>query len=404
MGVATTARAINPRYQSLDVWRGLACLMVVLDHASIPALGVDALQFQLHPTGTFLQSLVMRATSLALGPPMFFVISGYCIAASVDSLRRKGKAPAEFLLKRLWRTYPPYWVALGVFVVVIAALDFLGQRWIHSGPYGYEIASPATLTWSQWLGNLTLTETWRPAVLGDRSGQILTRVAWSLCYQEQFYVICFLAVLLAPRHLFKVLAGASLLIIGTRLALADSGRIDQLNGFFPMYWHEFAVGLVVYWRINQAPDALSRRLVDIGLLALIGIAFANQASETAVAAGYGLLLVAIRPWDARLAETRWLAPVRACGKRCYSIYLTHMLVCSIGAMALVHAGLSGFWARAFVVVPALIGVSLAVSWLFYDLVESRFRDTTPVIRRPGPERWVDPAPELSQSAAIRIVA
>jgi peptidoglycan/LPS O-acetylase OafA/YrhL len=378
--------------------------MVVLDHASIPALTLDAAALQAHSISGFLQLLVVRATSLALGPPMFFVISGYCIAASVDSLRRKGKAPGEFLLKRLWRTYPPYWVALGLFVVVIAGIDRLGQSWVHAGPFGYEIVSPHTLGWSQWLGNLTLTETWRPHVLGDRSGQILTRVAWSLCYQEQFYVICFLAVLLAPRHLFKALAGASLLIVGTRWAFADCGRIDQLNGMFPMYWHEFAVGLAVYWRINHAPDAVSRRVVDVALAGLVVMAFAGGDHETAIAAGYGGLLVAIRPWDGRLAQARWLAPVRACGKRCYSIYLTHMLVCSIGAMLLVEGGLSGFWMRALVVVPVLIGASLAASWVFYALVESRFREMPAPSRHNRPERWVDPTPELSQSAAIRVAA
>ena len=83
--------------------------MVVVDHVAIPALsaaGVDypgALQ-------TALRRLVVAATSLGLGPSMFFAISGYCIAASVDSLRRKGKPAGAFLLRRLWRTFPAYWL------------------------------------------------------------------------------------------------------------------------------------------------------------------------------------------------------------------------------------------------------------------------------------------------------
>ena len=53
---------------------------------------------------------------------------------------------------------------------------------------------PQDLSAAQWLGNVTLTESWRHLV-GGGPQEIFTRVAWSLCFEEQFYFLCF-AVLL----------------------------------------------------------------------------------------------------------------------------------------------------------------------------------------------------------------
>src|SRR5262245_59887486 len=61
----------SPRYRSLDFWRGVACLLVVVFHASYDVRVADEPQpFR----------AIFRAVSyLWLGVPMFFVISGYCI-------------------------------------------------------------------------------------------------------------------------------------------------------------------------------------------------------------------------------------------------------------------------------------------------------------------------------------
>ena len=92
------------RYKSLDVWRGIACLMVVLDHAGYALIGLPV---ELEGLEGWARRAIRTALGLALGPPMFFVISGYCIAASLDSLRRQGGNAFEFLARRIWRTLPP---------------------------------------------------------------------------------------------------------------------------------------------------------------------------------------------------------------------------------------------------------------------------------------------------------
>src|SRR2546423_626648 len=74
----------NPRYISLDIWRGAACLAVVLSHSMI-YLGAQTLSNR----GDQIIAALGRLGGW--GVWLFFVISGYCIAATSDSTRRQPK-------------------------------------------------------------------------------------------------------------------------------------------------------------------------------------------------------------------------------------------------------------------------------------------------------------------------
>jgi peptidoglycan/LPS O-acetylase OafA/YrhL len=330
--------------------------------------------------------------TLNLGAPLFFVISGYCIASSLDSSRRKGTTPGQFLARRLWRIFPPYWASVLIIASTVLVLDRLGLDWLHRTGVGLELYSPYDLTWRQWFGNITLTETWRPLVGGVSHSLLLNRVAWALCYQEQFYLVCFLALILAPKRLFAALGLATIAIIGFQAISYDLGRTDYSRGLFPDLWHEFAVGLALYWRINYAESTLSKRAVELGLVILCAIGFAAHLTTTVAATGFGLLLLVCYRWDDLIARIGRLDPLRACGRRSYAVYLVHLPVCTIGNAGLAALGLSGFWPRVFLMIPTVTAVSVAAGWLFYDLVDHRFgklpnwRKATPTVtlKRPIP--------------------
>src|SRR4051794_6934443 len=75
-----------PRYESMDMFRGIACLCVVLFHASLLGAQLDPIAFE--PRDPVTSQVFLLLTRFWLGVPMFFVISGYCIAATSDSARR----------------------------------------------------------------------------------------------------------------------------------------------------------------------------------------------------------------------------------------------------------------------------------------------------------------------------
>src|SRR5580704_14100421 len=83
------------RYAMVDAWRGLAALGVVCYHLGFES-GTD---FDLG------HACVM----------VFFVISGYCIAASTESCRRNQVGPGRYMWRRVRRIYPPYFFAICFF-------------------------------------------------------------------------------------------------------------------------------------------------------------------------------------------------------------------------------------------------------------------------------------------------
>jgi peptidoglycan/LPS O-acetylase OafA/YrhL len=370
-----THEASRPRYQMLDVWRGVVCLYVVLEHAGVAL-------WQCNDLGSGwvgkLHQAIVGVLALNIGTPLFFVMSGYCIASSLDSAQRRGTAPVAFLARRIWRILPTYWAALFGFVVLVLGLDAFGLTRLHQSDVALEIGSPRALNVAQWLGNLTLTETWRPLVGGGESA-VFTRVAWSLCYQEQFYVVCVLALWLAPRRLARALAAATVAIVLFRVMAWDSGSIGRMEGTFPVRWHEFAVGLLVFHCLNGTCSPLARRMVELGLVALALIGCKTELVSTAAAASFGLMLIAMHRWDQQAGQLSWLEPLRACGRRSYSIYLVHLPVTTVCNPWLYDLGLTSFWARLLVLVPIVILASVAVGWAFHRAVESRFLGMPPFL-------------------------
>jgi len=352
----------------------------------------------LHHTGYFLLSTegqgdpwreawILFLRRLDLGVPIFFVISGYCITASLDASRRKGISPWRFLGRRVWRIYPPYWASFCWFLVVILSLQALGlDRFLRDRyPYGLSLADPTTLTPAQWFGNLTLTEEWRHLFFGpDRL--VLTRVAWSLCYEEQFYFLCFVLLMMAKPRLYGALGVLTLLVVLVRVAAADVGALWRLEGLFVLLWHEFAIGVAVYWRLNVPASRLAKRAVDIGLALLcLGTLWRDPSGtpldySTPAAAAFGLLLIALRAWDEPIVKSRWMKPLRAAGKRSYSIYLCHLPICTVGNLWLYELGLRSFWERTLIIMPAVFAASVAFSWAFYWAVERHFLNP-PILER-----------------------
>ncbi len=307
---------------------------------------------------------------MSMGVPFFFVISGYCIAASADSNRRREHTPWSFLRRRFWRIYPLYWVSFFSIVVLVTVLDAIGlSRWHINVSHALDLYPPSAMSACQWVGNLTLIETWRPLVWGG-AGHVFTRVAWTLCYEEQFYFVCFLILWLAPRRLFGAMAGVSVVIIGLRVWAWWAGCLDRIDGTFVMRWHEFAVGLAVFWRLNGRASRLAKRCVELSLIALTVIGVVHGLRLTSEAGIFGLALIALRRWDGLAESTIGLRALSAFGRRSYSIYLVHSPVCTVGVACLREFGLTGFWTRALLVVPLVSLAATTVGWLFFEVVEA----------------------------------
>jgi peptidoglycan/LPS O-acetylase OafA/YrhL len=364
----------QPRYPGLDLWRGVACLMIVVLHASHYASENNA-------ANPFERAVLWALSKMGAGVPIFFVISGYCIAATSDAMRRKPRAPGRFFVRRFRRIFPPYWIFALMALSLVMVLTALGRAELVSGNYGL-IPHPQRVSWSQWVGNITLTQTWRYHLFGDPELKIIGP-AWTLCYEEQFYAVCALILIVAPRRFF---AGVTLVTLATLVTApwSQTSEGQAIRGFFfDGRWLMFAEGVAVYYALNYA----RRRTPGIAFFAALLFAvialrlrpevatdeFARNAVWELIASTvFALAALLLRPWDGRLVGSRLTRPLAACGQMCYSLYLIHWPITIVITEYAHGAGVRGFWPTVLFAAPAAVAVSVACAWLFHIMVERRF--------------------------------
>lgn len=363
------------RYITLDHWRGLACLVVLINH-SVWA-GRDSATWS-----DAERTIVAVASELWLGVPMFFVISGYCISATVDAHRRREHNQlSSYMWRRVRRIFPPYWVVLAAVVLLVGVVDVVVPRYpltIGSG----EFLRPWWYSPAQWLGNVTLTEQWRTNVTGGQKAWFLGH-AWTLAYEEQFYLVAALLLWLVPRRFFAGAAGVSALVGVTTLLSQRHGWTIQ--GFFlDGSWLQFYLGILVYYSLNYGSSRLRMVLVASWGAIAGTIAWSTpqvlsggkaEADAFFVALCFAMILVLLNRYDRQAANLRLLGPLHHAGMMCYSLYLVHL---PVNKFVHVIMGALSMTSSPWATIPICAAASLSVAWSFHLLVERRFMAATAV--------------------------
>jgi peptidoglycan/LPS O-acetylase OafA/YrhL len=343
------------RYLLLDPLRGVAATLVVLDHVAGLKIGYFAVL-------------------------VFFVISGYCVLASAEAGLERGMTMGAYMRRRLRRIYPPYLVSVLFYVAtrlvkyrLTGTLDLAAHtktEWIQ------------TLTLTQWLDLLTAPTSSYPY----NNSALMVAAHWSLNYEEQFYLFVGLA-MAACAWLHRPLR--AILLPFTLGALLLMAAIPNLViGLFVDYWPLFGAGVAVYYRVTGEGGPRLRRALDVGLVTLFagsvgtlllnGRPFVGQRyiwEDMAVASGLALLLVVLRPYDARLMKTLPLRLLRKVGTISYSLYLVHQFNVTLAERAADRLVGANAWH------PLHIAVELALHWAlatgFWWLFERPFLNAPP---------------------------
>jgi peptidoglycan/LPS O-acetylase OafA/YrhL len=169
------------RLTYIDSMRGVAALLVVLMHNVQPVAegAVRTLIYDVIDPGK-------------VGVVMFFAISGFVIPFSFP----KGPAPlARFLISRLFRLYPAYWLSMAAYLLLLFAA-------------GAALPSIAAVA-----ANITMAQTalGQPNILG---------VYWTLFIELLFYLICAAAFVVGWLHRPKFTFGAGLAMLAAAAILA----------------------------------------------------------------------------------------------------------------------------------------------------------------------------------------
>jgi peptidoglycan/LPS O-acetylase OafA/YrhL len=356
------------------MWRGVACLTIVVYHTALVMVRHEQRSGQ---SGRIIGLLVELLGVLWIAVPWFFVISGYCITATVDSSRRRPRAPLDYFKRRVRRIFPPYWTILVLTLLVAWAASRGGwARLLADQDDVY--SNPMASVPAQLVGNLTLTETWRHHIVGRREPMFVGQ-AWSLCYEEQFYLVSGLILLLMPRRYFTGIVLVTLLACG--LAVLRALRIlPSVEGFFfDGNWLMFASGVLLYYAINYSSryQRIAIALLFAGVAASTTLPAARAvmkalAPSLLASSVFALMLLILHPFDDRLARARALRFLFFCGRMCYSMYLVHILVAFPLSHGFFEAGLGAFWPTILVTVPLATALSVGFAYVFFVRVESRY--------------------------------
>jgi peptidoglycan/LPS O-acetylase OafA/YrhL len=354
----------SKRIHGLDTLRALAVSLVVLHHYTL-FVG-DASTFGW-----------VGQIGWA-GVDLFFALSGYLIGnqifAAVGSTR--GFGLGYFYARRLLRTLPNFWVVLALYAL-----------------------------WPAWRGGTPMLPLWHYLSFTQNihlePGTAFSH-AWSLCIEEQFYMLL-PAVVLAGAALGRrgvglrwawsvvLLAAAAGMLARATIWQDGQNAPNWLRYYYQYIYYsswcrcdELLAGVALALLKHRAPGpwrsvlARGNALLAAGVL-VVGGTFAwfldDHFALAQTVAGYPLLALG---WAllilAALAPGSLLHRVRVPGAAdlalwSYAIYLTHKSVSILVAGRLAQAG---YGAEEAVTIAASLLASLLAGWLLYVLVETPF--------------------------------
>ena len=339
----------DQRYKSLDSWRGLAAVAVVVHHALGIMVGHIAVM-------------------------LFFVISGYCITASAESCLKKEMGFGQYMWRRIRRIYPPYLFSVFYYVATRAVkIMLMGENDLNRFS---AIAWVQNLTLTQWFSLMH----WPMADAADNRTNMVA-VYWSLNYEEQLYLIV------------AVMMAISLVWVGSflRLFFSLAAVVAVLNVMFPQvciglftdYWVHFAVGSLVYCRLTKVHGRRGRLAIDgvIGLIMagsawawwLSGIDWSSSRRiyhEWFVVSAFAGLLILLRPLD-QVFSGAWVGrQLGRLGLISYSLYLIHQ--CNLQLVEMFVGVVTGHRSVGYLQSALVIVMHIAVAVVFWYFCERPF--------------------------------
>jgi peptidoglycan/LPS O-acetylase OafA/YrhL len=367
---------MRDRFDTLQALRGAACLLVVVYHTALAetqfGLGFNPLK----PVRWFGYA----------GVDLFFVLSGFIIAATTrPDLGRPARLPG-YLFRRAWRVYPTFWVALALAVGIHAALSpapaFDPARWRESADTVF-----------------LLPQLGVPRFLA---------VTWTLTYELMFYLAVGGLFLLPRRAAVPAAAAWAAVVVGWSASApppADPYLALPLSPFVLEFLAGFALGRwPARWTGRQA---VALGLVAVAWGGLWSAVFYQpdphvltiDAVRRVVTFGppAALAVLALTGWErgGGRAGPLWL---RRVGDASYSIYLIHVPAFTVTLYLSILAGMthgkSGHLAWIGLMLASAVGAGL----LLHRYVEA------PLLRLGRRRPVAEPVPALPPAPPARRAA
>ncbi len=280
-------------FRSIQVMRGIACLLVLAFHV---ALQLDTYYGISWPKVLFAQGYA--------GVDLFFVISGFVIAYSSQSLIGRPTFFGRYWLKRLVRIYPLYWLVL---ILSIVGLVLTAPAKVPTG------TAPAVI------------EHWLTVALLIPGHEAVNAVSWSLSYELYFYAL--FSLLILRRQAWYVLIGIGSV---TLIHVLGAPAHTETSFFFSPFALEFYLGVAI-WYVSARIERPSWLAVSsvIAAIAIVSIWQSTVTNEDHLqrtivfGTASGLLVFAgiVFEQNGQFRSPNWLCAV---GDASYVLYLLHL--------------------------------------------------------------------------------
>ena len=314
MSASELSRGSSTRLGWLQILRALAAAGVVVAH-----IGLDV-QVVNERLGTRLEFWNLN---WVYGVDIFFLISGFImLRSSLDDFGKPGAA-SDFLLRRIVRIAPLYWIL----TLLLALGGTLSPNLLNGG-----LAGPDVLATSMLFIPYDRARAGIAPLLG---------VGWTLNYEMFFYVL-FAAAMLLPRK-FGLPA-----LFATLIGLSVSGAVFHFEAAALSVWTdplllEFLMGMGVALLSRQAPappPKLAIALLTAVALALSALVLFRWLPLTprALFAGIpAMLLVTLGVYFPQPRHSRLFTFGEVLGDASFSLYLSHLFTIRLVRELYVHA-------------------------------------------------------------------
>ena len=354
------------RMPALDGLRGLAILSVFLYHY---AGGTDH-----HPDSVLLKGMYSITRFGWAGVDLFFVLSGFLITGILYDTRNDSGYLRKFYARRSLRIFPVYYLFLAI-VVIVGAL--VGVRWrFAQTSFLLYVGYPCALVW--------------PHLIPATSYLRITHL-WSLCMEEQFYLVwpLLIGALGTPRRILCACGFLMCVALTLRILVWGAGWLNPVWAytFLPFRMDSLVLGaaLAVLLR-GQHTTRLAKAapiVLACSVAGLFAVCMAARTTEhdspeigtvgfTLIALASGSLLVLAVLKQGIVRKIFSANALRTLGKYSYGLYLYHFPLAVLLDPAkppLVHLLHSEVFGKMLFVMLSL-AINFGVAWSSFRFIES----------------------------------
>ncbi|MPT47255.1 MAG: acyltransferase [Sphingobium sp.] len=334
------AQDINkPRIYSIQALRGIAAFMVVVAHAIEhgPTLSGNSVII----TGRF-------------GVEIFFIISGLVIMLSAG---QGTFSPKEFIIRRLWRVVPLYWLttfmltAITIFKPSILKTSVFEMEYFIKSLFFIPSPLPGSLDW-------------RP----------IFKLGWTLNYEIFFYALMAMTFWCKS---YKIRAFVMVFVLS--IFLVGSVFFDDKESILSYYFNlnilPFIIGVTLaFISPKKFIDIHRNAKIILALIAVVMTIMLYQMPYKSTKLIFGHIIMALSAGSIVVTflsfeGKKYASFFKWCGDISYSLYLTHMFILGIAWAIIGRIDLlqDGFLNGAAIF--AMIAASLLIADLVYRFVE-----------------------------------